>query len=241
MKNFAMMSLSALVCVAPVMAQELALKSAPPVPAARTMEDPVMTQMAILQSKWAHIKYRVSDEDAQIEALRRLEESAAALTATYPQRAEPMIWAGIILATDAGISGGLSALGKVREAKHLFEASLQLDPRALDGSAHTSLGSLYYQVPGWPIGFGDDVEAERQLRLALDINPEGIDPNYFYADFLYQDGRYDEAQHYLMQALAAPSRPGRELADAGRHNEIEALMAEVNAKLARAGNHSERN
>ncbi len=238
MKYIVLLTLSALACSAPVMAQNIALQSLPQDPSTQTMEDPVMTKVIMLQSEWARIKYRLTDEDAQIQALRALEESAAALGAAYPQRAEPQIWAGIILATDAGISGGFSALGKVNEAKRLFESSLQLDPKALNGSAQTSLGSLYYQVPGWPIGFGDDTEAERQLRAALEINPGGIDPNYFYADFLYHDGRYGEAQRYLERALAAPPRPGRELADAGRRGEIQVLSAEVRAKLADAGNHS---
>jgi hypothetical protein len=57
---------------------------------------------------------------------------------------------------------------------------MAIDPRALQGSAYTSLGSLYYQVPGWPIGFGDDKRAEAMLLKALEINPDGIDPNYFY-------------------------------------------------------------
>ena len=48
----------------------------------------------------------------------------------------------------------------------------------MDGAAYTSLGALYYQVPGWPLGFGDDAAARTMLRKGLAIDPDGIDANY---------------------------------------------------------------
>ena len=106
-----------------------------------------------------------------------------------------------------------------------------IDPQALAGSAYTSLGSLYYQVPGWPIGFGDDEKAEKMLTQALAINPDGLDPNYFYGDFLQRQKRYEEARAALEKALAAKDRPGRELADNGRRAEATALLQQVESKL----------
>lgn len=200
--------------------------------AAGTMATSPMDQdIAALQTEWAHIKYQMSDKDQQLNAIHKLEAQAAAVSARYPANAEPKIWEGIILSTDAGIVNGVSALGKVKQAKSLLEAALEQNPNALAGSAHTSLGSLYYQVPGWPVGFGDDAEAEKHLKHALEINPNGIDPNYFYGDFLLQDGRYEEAKTFLNRALQAPDRPGRELADAGRRQEIKAALAQIDQKL----------
>ena len=40
----------------------------------------------------------------------------------------------------------------MKEAKARLEIAIQAGSAALDGSAYTSLGSLYYQVPGWPVG-----------------------------------------------------------------------------------------
>jgi cytochrome c-type biogenesis protein CcmH/NrfG len=71
-------------------------------------------------------------------------------------------------------------------------------------------------VPGWPVGFGDDEKAEKLLKQALAINPTGIDPNFFYGDFLLDQGDKAQAKVYLDKALAAPARPGREVADEGR-------------------------
>mgnify|MGYP003611686500 FL=1 len=141
------------------------------------------------------------------------------------------IWRGIILSTYAGAKGGLGALELVKQSKASLERALALDPKALHGSAYTSLGALYYQVPGWPIGFGDDQQAEKLLKQALQLNPNGIDPNYFYGDFLFRQKRYSEAKLALEKAQAATARPGREVADRGRQAEIAALLAKVQAEL----------
>lgn len=197
--------------------------------------DPVSEQIAYLQNEWARIKYQIPGEDDKLSAIHQLEAHAAKVTASFQDRPEPKIWEAIILSTDAGIVKGMSALPKVSKAKELLEQAEKIDERALDGSAHTSLGSLYYQVPGWPIGFGDDDLAEGHLKRALVINPNGIDPNFFYGDFLLQDGRYDEAKAYLERALQAPDRPGRALADAGRRQEIKAALAKIGEKKKTGG------
>jgi hypothetical protein len=62
--------------------------------------------------------------------------------------------------------------------------AIQLDPNASEGAAFVTLGSLYYMVPGWPIAYGDTNKADALLKKALVINPNTIDANYFYGDFL---------------------------------------------------------
>jgi tetratricopeptide (TPR) repeat protein len=177
-----------------------------------------------LQSEWEQVKYArpAAEQEKGFEALTK---SAEAVRAKYPDRAEPQIWYGIVAASYAGARGGLGALSVVKQAKKALEDALAMDPKALQGSAYTSLGSLYYQVPGWPIGFGDDQKARDLLQKALAINPEGMDPNYFLGDLLYRKGDYDGARQALARALKAPPRPDRPLADAGRRKEIEALLA----------------
>jgi Tfp pilus assembly protein PilF len=108
---------------------------------------------------------------------------------------------------------------------------MEIDPNALQGSAYTSLGTLYFKVPGWPVGFGDDDKAEELLKKALVINPDGIDPNYFYGDYLLEQKRYAEAEQALLKAQQAPARPERPLADAGRQEEIQVALLTVRKKL----------
>lgn len=179
-----------------------------------------------LQDDWAVIKYKRPAAE-QEKAFAELTKNADALRGRYPGRAEPQIWYGIIAASYAGARGGLGALSLAKDAKKALEQALEADPKALEGSAYTSLGSLYYQVPGWPIGFGDEGKARELLQKALALNPEGIDSNYFYGDFLARQGDRDGARRALDKALKAPPRPGRALADEGRRKEIAALLASM--------------
>ena len=180
--------------------------------------------VSALQIEWARIKYERPAAE-QEKAFAELAKSADAVRGKYAGRAEPQIWYGIIAASYAGARGGLGALSLAKDAKKALEQALEIDPKALDGSAYTSLGSLYYQVPGWPIGFGNDDKAREMLDRALALNPDGIDPNYFMGDFLYRKGDYAAARQVLNKALKAPARPGRALADEGRRKEIESLLA----------------
>lgn len=180
-----------------------------------------------LQNDWATIKYQEPNKDTQLTQMKKLAEKASALSAQYPAYAEPKIWQAIILSTVAGMDGGLGALDYAKEAKGLLEQAIKINGNALDGSAYTSLGSLYYKVPGWPIGFGDNDKARAYLEQARAINPNGIDPNYFYGDYLLEDGQAKEAIPVLEHALQAAPRPGREVADAGRRQEINEALAKA--------------
>lgn len=183
-----------------------------------------------LQSRWAEINYRLPQDEREA-AFQKLGDAADEAVKAEPNAAELLIWRGIILSTWAGAKGGLGALDLVKKARSNLEAAVAIDPQALNGSAYTSLGSLYYQVPGWPIGFGDRKQAEALLQKALEINPNGIDPNYFYGDYLFRQKRYAQAREALVRAQAAPDRPGRKLADEGRRAEIHALLSKVEAEL----------
>jgi tetratricopeptide (TPR) repeat protein len=183
-------------------------------------------EVRALQQEWERIKYTrpAAEQEGAFEALVK---HAGEVRARHAGRAEPHIWYGIIAASYAGAKGGLGALSAVKEAKKALEQALAIDPNALQGSAYTSLGSLYYQVPGWPIGFGDDDKARAMLEKAVALNPDGIDPNYFMGDFLHRKGDTEGAKRALARALKAPARPDRRLADDGRRKEIEALLASM--------------
>lgn len=186
--------------------------------------DPLNEAILDLQTAWAQANYQMPE--AQLEPVfEGLTRRARAVVEHFPGRAEPLVWEAIIISSDAGKNGGLGALGKVKQARKLLLEAEKIDAGVLDGSIYTSLGSLYYQVPGWPIGFGDDEQAERYLRKALELNPHGIDANYFYGDFLLRQKRYREAVEYLAHALGAPPRPGRPVADAGRRQEAGSRLA----------------
>ncbi|MBI1174294.1 MAG: hypothetical protein GC139_03390 [Sideroxydans sp.] len=178
--------------------------------------------IAELQHAWAK-GYYSTPEKQQEEYFDALQAKAHEVTAKFPGRAEPLIWEGIITSTHAKYQSIFSAGGTAKKARDLLLAAEKIDPNALDGSALTSLGSLYYKVPSFG-SFGDHKKAREYLERALKVNPTGIDQNFFYGEFLSIEGDKAQAIEYLKKALAAPPRPGREDADAGRHAEIQKLL-----------------
>jgi tetratricopeptide (TPR) repeat protein len=182
--------------------------------------------VADLQHEWESIRYQAppAEREKRFEALAA---KAHTVSESFAGRSEPLVWEGIIVSSWAGEKGGLGALGLVKQAKALYEAAIQIDGNVLDGSAYSSLGVLYYKVPGWPLGFGDKAKAQELLRKALVINPQGIDANFFYGEYLLEVRRADEAVAYLERAVQAPPRVGRPLADAGRRDEARALLAKA--------------
>jgi cytochrome c-type biogenesis protein CcmH/NrfG len=190
-----------------------------PLAYAATVED--------LQTGWDTANFQLLGKEQQ-ESFEQLIAAADAFTAANPDDADGWVWSGIIKSSFAGIEGGLGALGLAKQAKADFEQSLKLDANAMQGSAYTSLGTLYAGVPGWPLGFGDDKKAEELLLKGLALDPAGIDSNYFYAQFLREEGRSADARKHYEAALQAPARPGRAIADSGRQAEIRAALAELN-------------
>lgn len=182
-----------------------------------------------LQHDWEAIRYQApaAEREKRFEALAA---KARKVSETYPGRAEPLVWEGIIVSSWAGEKGGLGALGLVKQAKALYEAAIAIDGDVLDGSAYNSLGVLYYKVPGWPVGFGDKAKAKELLQKALSLNPKGIDPNFFYGEYLVEIRQPDQAVAYLERALQAPPRPGRQVADSGRREEARLLLEKARAR-----------
>ncbi|MEQ9843516.1 tetratricopeptide repeat protein [Pectobacterium brasiliense] len=185
------------------------------------------TPLADLQHDWSVCQYQTLEANKESCFSTLSQRAHDASHARNNDDATLLIWSGIIDSSWAGAKGGLGALSLVKQARTSFEKSIAIDPNALEGSAWTSLGALYYQVPGWPIGFGDKEKAAEMLKKALAINPDGIDANYFYGDFLLKEGKVDEAKRYLEKALHAPARPGRDIADSGRHRDIAKALATI--------------
>ena len=92
--------------------------------------------------------------------------------------------------------------------------AIAINPKAKQGSAFVTLGTLYHKVPGWPIAFGDNGQAEKLLLTALEISPDATDTNYFYGEFLLSQGKYKKAASHLEKAVQAPYYERKTLGDA---------------------------
>jgi cytochrome c-type biogenesis protein CcmH/NrfG len=89
---------------------------------------------------------------------------------------------------------------------------------------------LYYRVPGFPFGFGDNKKARELLAQAVSLAPNGMDANYFYADFLMSQREYAAADKLLRHALSLPPQTDRPLWDKNRRAVIRELMAKAEAQ-----------
>ena len=161
----------------------------------------VRPKLTDLQQRWDETNFRFAG-DEQEAAFESLQADAEAYAAAHPEDADAWIWSGIIKSSFAGAKGGLGALGLAKAARKDFERALELDPEAMRGSAYTSLGTLYFSVPGWPVGFGDDEKAEELLLQGLKADPDGIDSNYFYAEYPAQGKALGDARNATISALS---------------------------------------
>jgi len=179
-----------------------------------------------LKTAWAEIFYR-QPRDQQTPKLKALLPRVRELARRYPQAAEPLIMETLILCALAAADGGFGALGKLRDARELLEKSLKLDPLAMEGSAFVILGNLYYRLPGWPISFGDNELARRHLETALRFFPDALDTNYFYGDFLLEQGDFRNALIHLEKAEKAPVRDDARLSDLQLKQELKQALKDA--------------
>jgi tetratricopeptide (TPR) repeat protein len=176
---------------------------------------------------WAHIVYETKGSSTQTKALAQLDKQAAGLVARYPGKAEPLLWQGIVVSEQANRANIFHKLGLATRARDIIAKAYALNPRAANGGAAMSLAVLYYKVPGSPIGFGDKAKARSLLQQALALDPNGLDANYFWGDFLYDQGDKAGARAALQKALRTPHDPSRPAWDAGRRREVQALLKQV--------------
>ncbi len=183
-----------------------------------------------LQTKWEAIKFGVPEGDEQTKQMNSLGEEADAIGANQPNVPEALIWDGIITSERASMASTFSALGLATRARDILEQAYKMDPARLDAGATTSLGVLYYRVPGFPIGFGDKKKARQLLEQAVKLAPNGLDAWYFYGDFLYTQDELPKAAEAFQHALKIPPHPDRPLWDKNRRLVIQEMLTKIEEK-----------
>ncbi|MEY4685544.1 MAG: hypothetical protein RLZ25_2003 [Pseudomonadota bacterium] len=182
-----------------------------------------------VKDEWETAFYTLP-QDQQEPVLKTLSMKADTLIQRFPDVAEPYLVAGLIQCSLAANEGGFSALGRVKKARQLVQQAMNKNPLAMDGSGYVILGNLYYRLPGWPLSFGDNKVARSYLETAIRLYPDGLDTNYFYGDFLLDEGDATAALPYLEKADKAPIRALSRLSDMKLKEELK-----VSLKNAREG------
>jgi tetratricopeptide (TPR) repeat protein len=207
-----------------------ALLAAGPCTLSSHAADALSPEVRRLQTKWEAIKFGVPEGDDQTKQMNALGDDADAVAAHFPGMPEALIWDGIITSERASMASSFYALGFAKRARDILEQAYNLDPARLDAGATTSLGVLYYRVPGFPIGFGDKAKARQLLEQAVKLAPNGLDAWYFYGDFLYTQNEFPKAVEAFQHALKIPQHPDRPLWDKNRRLVIEELLAKIEEK-----------
>jgi tetratricopeptide (TPR) repeat protein len=186
--------------------------------------------LAALQQRWATIRYEMKG-DEQKQQLEKLIVEADQFAQKNADKADGYIWAAVVRGSLAEAVNGLSALSVVKEAKKDLEKALSIDPAAEDGYAYGVLGLLYSKVPS-VIAFGDKKKARELLQKGVEVSPNGMNINYFYAQFLFEQGEYKKALPYIERAAQAqpPRPPETSLAVSNRQREIRELADKIKAK-----------
>src|SRR5208283_706280 len=199
--------------------------------------DPDALKLAL---DWEKIKFQIDNPAEQLKQMDALGEQADALAAQHPDKADIVIWDGIITSERAslynehgGLTGPVRALSYATRARDTLERMEKKDPKAMDAGAPASLGVLYYRVPGFPMGFGDKAKARHLLEEAVRNAPNGLDAHYFYADFLQEQGDYAKSVEVLKQALTLPAHPERPIWDKNRRIVIQELLEKVQSKAGK--------
>jgi tetratricopeptide (TPR) repeat protein len=161
------------------------------------------------------------------KAFQELVEHAASFSEGYPDKVEAVAWNGIVLSSYAGEVSAMGAMKYAKAARTALHDAEAMAADALDGGIYASLGALYSKVPGGFVGFGDDELAADYFQKALTVDPNNIDSNYFFGEFLIDQGRYQQAVNVLQTALAAPAVTARPLFDSARRATTKALLAQA--------------
>ena len=171
-----------------------------------TLADSMQDRVSKIEASWVDTT-QAEEVAGRKNIFLQLAEDISDVVTAFPRQAEPLILKSAILLTMAEDASSFVALGLVKQAKKLLSKAIDIDPEAREGSALVTMGVLYYKVPGWPIAFGDNDEAEAYLLKALEVNPDGVTSNYFYAEFLLEQGKDKQAMSYLNKAIDAKVDP----------------------------------
>jgi tetratricopeptide (TPR) repeat protein len=189
------------------------------------------SELVRLAHDWEHVKLQVMDRDDQERQMADLAQRAGKIAEQYENIPDPIVWVGIITSEQASLANEngsrLKAFELAKRARDILEMVEKTDPAAMDAGAPTTLGLLYDNVPGFPIGFGDKAKARYYLQEAVRYAPNGLDANYFYGDFLYRQGEQVEAIKVLEHALSVPGLSNRPIWDKSRRAEIRKILSQL--------------
>lgn len=185
--------------------------------------------IAGFKQAWSSIKYPANNisKSEQIKQLEGLVAQLDQYARQKPNDAATLLWQGTLRSTLASLKGGLGALSLAKEAKQFLEKSLAVDPTVEHGYAHVILGALFQKVPGKPLGFGSKEIARHHFLTALQMDPNGLESNFFFGEYLIQMGDHASAKGYLEKAARSAVDQQFMVFEQGRRDEVQKALKQI--------------
>jgi tetratricopeptide (TPR) repeat protein len=144
--------------------------------------------------------YRAINDDDKKSRIIKYQESiddSDKAIAINPQSAPANFWRAAAIGKQ-GLDIGISkALKNAHPMKDNLEIVLKNDERYENAGAHRAMGRLYFELPGWPISFGDNKIALKHLQKAVELAPTSIANHIYLAQVLVKLGQKSEASSEL--------------------------------------------
>ncbi len=121
---------------------------------------------------------------------------AVSAVAAHPKKAEIVYYYGVIGLCYLDFHR-MKALFIVNDLLRAFVLAQKLDPLIDDGGPDRSLGILYHELPGWPLGKGDRKKALQHLQAAVLIAPTRAANRVTLAKLMVEFKRYEEGWKHI--------------------------------------------
>jgi len=185
-------------------------------------------ELAAIIRDYDSANYDSPNDDVKAKAFEAVAKRAESLAKQFPGRAEPLVWQGQAQASQSAFE---RSLGLAKQARKTLEAAVAITPNQYAIEAYSTLGSMYANIPGFPISFGDKKKARALYEKALAINSESAGANLGYANLLFKTDDYAGAIKHATVALNAPPRPGRDKANKAARASAEGLIAKAKKEM----------
>lgn len=121
---------------------------------------------------------------------------AVSAVAAHPQKAEVVYYYATIGLCYLDFHR-MKALFIINDLLRAFQIAQKLDPLIDDAGPDRSLGILYHELPGWPMGKGDKKKALQHLEASVRIAPTRAANRVTLAKLMAEFKRYDEGWKHI--------------------------------------------
>jgi hypothetical protein len=163
----------------------------------------LISEIDFLKSQWVVIKQQKPNK-LYTNRILNLTKTASQFVLNHPNDPHYLVWEARIytLAVEKlnkfkGINYAKHARNSLLEATK-FSSGIQL------GYIYSNLGYLYLIAPKLSLSLKNNSKKYKYLTKGLQLNPEGLESNYYYGLYLLnKKNSIESAQYYLKKALAS--------------------------------------